>query len=108
MSKLTFDLECPVDNLDRRILISTHQTYDEQELIKDITPIFYFVDPRMNCIGRRLHDLFNGDAAIEDGPEWIFSGSDSSGAPHRIGINVSPRFLDKLIRELIKAGYEVN
>lgn len=108
MSKLKFDLECPVDCLDRRLIVSAHQTYNEQELIEDITPIFYSVDPRLNIVGRRFHEQLTGDIAREDGPAWIYSGSDSCGGPHRIGISVAPRFLDQLIQGLINNGYEVN
>ena len=102
---LTFDLISPIDHENRRLMISANQIINEQELVSNITPILNRVNPNVDDKTGNLLDTLS---ISKEGPLWILSRPDSKGIRHRIGITVSPKLLNKLIRELIICGYRIN
>lgn len=107
MKKLTFELTGQIDNENRSLLIDTNQTFDEQGLVYDITPIFDLVDSSLNYVTASYHNRSSYSGRLDSGLRWILTEPDSKGIRHRIGISVHPCLFNKLITELTNKGYRV-
>ncbi len=82
MSKPTFELNIGVGSKGHRLFIAANQSYSEEALVSELTPIFKHADPAFDNETGHLHSGSSYRPCVESGPKWIFSNPDQDGIRH--------------------------